>query len=386
LLLAVVGLSVVWAVARVGAVLPARVRSIRDPLVVWSVALPIWIILAGAGTWIAPSAAYLWTLPLLAASPLMFAAVPGRPDLIRIVSVVVLAVAGTLWLRNTVDLLQFSTAVFGRLPMITPVFVYAAIIAAGAVMVMPPLVAISMRPTPVGRPSLISAVCLVAIAVATGAAVLTPAYTHEHPLRRHVRALQEPGSTTSVWEIGSVEPGVDVNPGAPAGWNLRSDIYPASVPWGRFSEPFVFRANGPSLGPAPAAIAGFTVTPAGNEVDVSVSVVPQRSALAVSFVLPSGLSPSRSNLPGVPRLGQWTATFVASPVEGIAWRAAFTPTDASRLRDLRVVVTDSGFPDGSGWQRLPDWLPQDRAVWAASATWVVPAAEVGPLEPIAPLR
>jgi len=386
LLLTVVGLSVVWAAARAGASLPSRVRSIRDPLVVWSLALPVWIILAAAATWLAPSAAYLWTLPLLAASLLMFAAAPGQAGLIRVVSIVVLAVAGTLWLRNTVDLLRFSTAVLGRLPMITPVYAYAAIIAGGAVMIMPPLVAISVRPLPIGRPALISAVCLVAIAIATGAAVLAPAYTFEHPLRRHVRALQEPGSATSVWEIGSIEPGIDVNPGAPPGWNLRSDMHQASVPWGRFSDPFVFRTNGPSLGPAPASVAGFTITPAGPEVDVSVSVVPKRAALAVSFVLPAGLTPSRSNLPGVPRLGQWTATFVAAPTEGIAWRAAFRPADAGRLREIRVVVTDAGFPDGGGWQRLPGWLPQDRAVWTASATWVIPAAEVASLEPVAPLR
>ena len=152
-LLTVVGLSVAWGIARIGASLPASVRSVRDPLVVWSIALPIWIILAAAATWLAPSAAYLWTLPLLVASTLVFAAAPGRGDLVKILSVVVLAVAGTLWLRNTVDLLEFSTAVFGRLPIITPVYVYAAIIAAGGVMMMPPIVAITVRPAPVGRPA-----------------------------------------------------------------------------------------------------------------------------------------------------------------------------------------------------------------------------------------
>lgn len=385
-LLTVVGLSVAWGIARIGASLPASVRSVRDPLVVWSIALPIWIILAAAATWLAPSAAYLWTLPLLVASTLVFAAAPGRGDLVKILSVVVLAVAGTLWLRNTVDLLEFSTAVFGRLPIITPVYVYAAIIAAGGVMMMPPIVAITVRPAPVGRPALVSAVCLVAIAVAIGAAVLAPAYTYERPLRRHVRALQEAGSTFSVWEVASVEPGVDLAPGAPPGWTLHRDMFQATVPWGRFGHPFVFRTNGPPLGAAPADVAGFLITPGQNGVDVSVSLVPRRVALAVSFVLPVGLAPSRSNLPGVPRLGQWTATFVAPPVDGVAWRATFNSGDAARLRDIRIVVTDSGFPDGTGWQRLPGWLPQDRAVWNASASWVIRAAEVGPLEPVSPLR
>ncbi len=385
-LLTIVGLSVAWGAARAGAALPPSVRSVRDPLVVWSLALPIWIVLAAAATWLAPNAAYLWTLPLLAAATLGFAAEPGRGDLVRVLSIGILAVAATLWLRNTVDLLRFSTAVLGRLPIITPVYAYASIIAAGGLMIMPPIVAITVRPTPIGRPALITTACLLAIAIATGAAVLAPAYTYERPLRRHVRALQEPGSTTSVWEIASIEPGIDVNPGAPPGWNLRSDLYQASVPWGRFSHPFVFRTTGPSLGAAPAAVAGFTIMPSQNGVDVSATVVPNRGALAISFVLPAGITPSRSNLPGVLRLGQWTATFVAPPADGIAWRATFDASSGPRLRDTRVVVTDSGFPDGAGWQRLPAWLPQDRAVWSASATWVIPAAELGPVEPVAPLR
>jgi len=201
--------------------------------------------------------------------------------------------------------------------------------------------------------------------------VLAPAYTYERPLRRHVRALQEPDSATSIWEIASIEPGVDLAAGAPIGWTRQTDAVAVSVPWGRFNHPFVFRTRTEPLGPAPADVTGFMITPTGTGVDLSVSVVPRRPAVAISFVLPSGLVPSRSSLPGALRLRQWVATFVAPPREGIAWRATFDGTAASRLNDLRVIVTDSGFPGGSGWQRLPDWLPQDRAVWTATATWVL---------------
>jgi len=78
------------------------------------------------------------------------------------------------------------------------------------------------------------------------------------------------------------------------------------------------------------------------------------------------------------------ATFVAAPAEGVAWRATFAGTDTARMRDIRIVVTDSGFPGGGGWQRLPAWLPQDRAVWTGSATWILPAA--APVEPVPALR
>jgi hypothetical protein len=296
---------------------------------------------------------------------------PGSRILTQIASIIVLAVTGTLWLRNTVDLLRFATAVFGRLPLIMPVYVFAAIIAAGGLMVAPPLIAIITRPSSLRRPSLVTAVCLTLIAITIGVAAVAPAYTYERPLRRHVRALQEPDSASTIWEIASIEPGVDLAVGAPIGWTLQNDAVSTNIPWGRFSNPFVFRTRGESLGPAPADVTGFAITPGQGTVDISASVVPRRGGLAISFVLPSGLSPSRSNFPGAPRLGQWVATFVAPPAEGIAWRATFPAADTPRLADVRVVVTDSGFPGGVGWQRLPAWLPQDRTVWTATATWVV---------------
>jgi hypothetical protein len=380
MLLLTVALTAGWGMARLGALLPARVRPVRDPMITWSLTLPLWIILAAGSTWFAPGAAYLWTVPLLAAGLCLIGAstVPqdripnhGSRIPVRIGSIIILAVTGTLWLRNTVDLLRFATAVFGRLPLITPVYVFAAIIAAGLIMVGPPIVALVTRPLPIRRPALLTAALLILIAIATAVAVLAPGYTYERPLRRHVRALQEPDSATSIWEIASIEPGVDLAAGAPIGWTRQTDAVAVSVPWGRFNHPFVFRTRTEPLGPAPADVTGFMITPTGTGVDLSVSVVPRRPAVAISFVLPSGLVPSRSSLPGALRLRQWVATFVAPPREGIAWRATFDGTAASRLNDLRVIVTDSGFPGGSGWQRLPDWLPQDRAVWTATATWVL---------------
>jgi hypothetical protein len=148
----------------------------------------------------------------------------------------------------------------------------------------------------------------------------------------------------------------------------------------------VFRAAGPALGPAPLDVAAFTVLPVAAGTEVTLTAVPRRRGVVVSFVLPQGVTPARSSLPGVLRLGRWTATYIAPPEDGILWRAAFGPAAAGRLKDIRVVVTDSGFPDGSGWQRLPAWIPQDRAVWTASATWVIRADTLRPIEPVPALR
>ena len=157
------------------------------------------------------------------------------------------------------------------------------------------------------------------------------------------------------------------------------------MPWGRFNPPFVFRTRAEPLGSAPAEVTAFTVTPGQGAVDASISVVPRRGALVISFVLPAGIVPVRSNFPGALRLGQWVATFVAPPPEGIAWRATFNSAAAAGVRDARVVISDSGFPAGTGWQRLPSWLPQEHAVWSATATWVL-LPPIPPVESLPALR
>ena len=385
LLLAAVGLTTGWAVTRAGAWVPVRFRGPRDPVVVWSLALPVWLVLAGAATWLAPAAAYLWTLPLFAAGALLLVLRTDNVALVRAASIVILAVAGTLWLRNTVDLLRFATAVLGRLPLVTPFYAYAALMAAGGVMIVPPLLAATAREQPVGRPALVTGLCLLAVAIAAGSAALAPAYTSERSLRRHIRVLQEPDNKT-IWEVTSLEPGLDLGPGAPTTWTRVTNAAPTSVPWGRFRDPFVFRTTGVQLGPIPADIAGFTIRPFEGGAEVSVTIIPHRRSLAISFVLPAGMTPLTSNFPGAERLGQWTATFIAPPADGIAWRATFGKADTAPLRQLRVAITDSGFPGGSGWQRLPDWLPQEHTVWTATATWVVDPAVLAPVEPVPPLR
>lgn len=382
--LVTIGFTFGWAIVRLGRWLPARAHGVRHPVVTWSLALPAWIALAFATLWFAPSAAYLWTIPLFSAGVLLLAAPPESGALVRAVSVLVLAVTATLWLRETVELFRFVVAIFGRLPVVTPAYVYPALLAAAGVMVVPPLVAAIGATRPMLRPALLTVVCLVAVVVTAGLVYAAPAYTNEQPLRRYVRALQEPDAATATWEVASVEPGLDLAEGAPQGWTPRSDAPQASVPWGRLSYPFVFRTAGPSLGAAPVDIAGFTARAVEGGSEVSFTVVPRTPGLAIAFVLPEGLVPARSSLPGVPRLGRWTATYLAPPRDGVAWRASFRDVPPERLRDVRVAVTDFGFPGGGGWQRLPAWLPQDHAVWSANATWVVVPPPA--LAPVPPLR
>lgn len=387
LMIAAVGAAVAWMMARAGRWVPSRARGLRHPAVAWTYALPAWIVLCLAMTWLAPAAAYLWTLPLLAAGVVLLLAPAPNASAVRAASVAVLAVAATLWMRDTIDLLRFMVAVFGRLPLITPVYVYPALIAAAGLMIAPPFFAAAASPVPLLRPTLATGVALAAVAITTIAAWMAPAYTYDQPLRRYARVIQEPGAMQSIWQVGSLEPGLDLGPGGPTGWTTTVPAV-TSIPWGRIAQPFVFSTPAEPLGPAPATVSGYSAvpTPDGSGSTVRVTVLPKDASLSVSFVLPPGIVPARSNLPGVLRSGRWTATFVAPPPEGIAWEASFSAATPQQLAATRVALTASGVPGGAGWQRLPPWLPQERMVWTAWSTWVLDPSMPPPIEPVPPLR
>jgi hypothetical protein len=384
LLLASVGITAGWVTSRIGQWLPPRAHGLRHPAVTWSIALPLWMFLAGAAVFYAPLAAYLWLWPLLAAGLALLVVPAASGAGIRIASVFVLAVAATLWLRDGLEVMRFAVATLGRMPYITPVFVYAALVALAGLMVAPPFIAATAAARPLLRPSLVTALLLILVVVATGLAYTAPAYTQEQPLRRYARVMQEAGAHSSTWEVASIEPGLDLANHAPMGWTLERGMPPGTVPWGPYGMPFVFRSAQPSIGPPPADIAGFTIAPVEAGHELTVSVVPHRPALTIAFLLPEGVTPARSNLPGVRRLNRWTATFRAAPPEGVLLQASFGEASPEQLRDVRVVVTEGGVPGGVGWQRLPDWLPLERTTWSVTSSWSIPAADP-PIDPVPPL-
>ena len=385
-LLVFMGATAGWSVARLGQWLPRRAHPSRHPALTWTIVLPAWIAFAALALWLAPAAAFLWVLPLLAAGVLLNVTPPHVDLAVRLGSLLVFVVCAALWLQPAHDLLRFLVAVMGRLPLVTPVFVYAALIGAAAVMLVPPLVAALAAERPLVRPWALTSLLLIGTVVATAGAYLAPAYTHEEPLRRHVRAFQESDAATAIWEVASVEPGLDLGPEAPSGWMPAAGAADTSVPWGRYTFPFVFRSAGPSLGAAPAAISAFDVKPLADGIQLTLSIVPREPGLTLSFVLPAGVTPARSSLPGVARLGRWTATYVAPPPEGIGWEASFRGATADQLRETRIAITSAGLPGGGGPQRLPAWLPETAAVWSASVTWVVPASTAPAIAPVPPLR
>jgi peptidase M28-like protein len=384
LLLLALGLLAGWLAVRLGALLPKRAHGPRHPILVWSLALPLWVLLAGVTAAFFPGAGYLWTLPLLVAGIGLLAVPATNMPAIRAVSVVVLAVAGTLWLRDTAELLRFMVALLGRMPFVTPVWVYAALMLACGVMVVPPFVAAVAATKPLLRPSLVSAVLLVAVVVTAGLAYAAPAYTFDQPQRRYLRVMTEPGAATSTYEVGSQEPGLDLDASAPGGWYRATDVPKTSVPFGRFGPVYVFRTSAPSPGPAPGTVGVFTLKQVAAGTELTMTIVPQAPGLTAAFVLPEGVAPSRSNLPGTVVRGRWRAVYIAVPADGVTWRASFKTGVESRLPATQAVIWSARVPGGSGWQSLPAWLPQEHAVWDVNVAWILAPPAV--IAPVAPLR
>jgi hypothetical protein len=386
LLLVLAAAAAAWPMARAGSWLIRGGRTTAHAALVWSVALPAWLLLAASSMWYLPAAAYLWVLPLFAAGVLLSWLPPGRDAFVRIASLGVLAVAAMLWVRDTHDLLRFTVETMARQPIVTPVATYAILLTTAALMLVPPMAALLASGRRITRPGLLTLLLLAAVGLAGAAAYAGPAYTPDEPLRRAVRALQEPDAQQATWEVGSLEPGLDLRPEAPGGWRPANGEDTASIPWGRLQRPFVFRTEGPPLGAVPAAVSAFDLTPTPEGLHLRLSVVPREPGLVASFVLPAGVTPVRSNLPGRMRLGRWSATFAAIPEEGVAWEAHFEDTTAETIRQAHLAVTSFRFPGGEGWQRLPGWLPQERSVWTAEATWVVPVTAGPDIAPVPPLR
>lgn len=371
-----------WVIVRLGMWIPMRAHGPRHPILAWSMTLPIWIVLAGTTASLTPSAGYLWTLPLLVAGVGLLAAPVAHPPVVRAISVAVLAVSGTLWLRNTVELLMFAVALLGRLPIITPVYAYAVLMLAAAVMIVPPFIAAVAVVRPVLRPSIITALLLAVTAVTGVAAYRAPAYTPQNPQRREAQVIVDPSRPTAVYEVGGQEPGLDLAPGAPSGWLRATDAPPAAVPFSRLSGPFVFRTAAPAPGPAPAVMTGFSVMPVAAGTELSMTVLPRQPGLVLLFVLPDGVKPARSNLPGAVVAGRWRAIYVAAPAEGVTWRASFAGGPDPGVASAQAVVVSPRFPGGEGWQSLPGWLPQEHAVWQMRVRWILEH----PIAPVPPLR
>jgi len=372
-LLASSGCATAWLLVQAGRLLPGRLGARCDPLVAWSLALPLWIVLAAAAGWFAPGAAPLALIPLLAAGILLGVVPLGRSLVVRAASFSVLVVTAALWLETTLDLLHFAVPVFGRLPIVTPLFVFPALVAAAGIWLVPPAVATFSGVGTSWRSGAFAAVSLLGITVVIFLwSLVAPAYTFERPELRSIAYVNDLPGKRAFWVVGGNEPpdGLVRSALAEPPWYPVEGRLPASYPI-EFQGPFLLAREAAETVAPPAVVRGIVRSTDGG-IDVEVTVVPRRPLVAVVFGMPAGVTPVQASLAGVVRQGRWRAAFLAPPPEGVSLRVRLRNADLPAARTLRVLVVAAGLPGGSGWQELPGWLPAERTAWTARSVFIVP--------------
>ena len=236
--------------------------------------------------------------------------------------------------------MRFVVAVFGRLPLVTPVFVYAAIMLAGGIMLRATR---SWRPCarsrPLLRPSLMTALLLFALAGAAALAYVAPAYTPEQPLRRRFSALQPARPRHRNVEVASVEPGLDLADGAPDDGRRRREPLPNASSLEHAAVSVRVPCNRRSLARVRRrlAITAYATTSARRRDRARHSPsFPEAPGLDVTFLAAGGVQPGAIQ----PARSQRGAAAGPPPTsrchpEGVAFRASFKDAPAEALRARR---------------------------------------------------
>ena len=380
---------------RVGDRLPRPLRAVRHPAAVWMVTLVCWLALTIGAEGLAPSAAYLWSVPLLVLAAVAALAPAADRAAARVGALLVIAASGAMWLPEGREMLRFGVPMFGRLSIVTPIAAYPAALLVMALMVVPGILALDVATLPplpdarltLGRRrvrALLTPALLVALSVAFAACYLAEAYTFDRPLQRAVQYVADHPTGRAVWEVAGVEPGLDLDlsRGAPAGWVPSTGPLLPGVRATPLSHPFAFRAPG-VVEPAPVEATLQSSTTAAGSVQIEITARTGHAGLIVLFAAPPGVVPIRPSLPGIVRDGRWVAAFAAAPAGATVFSAECPPAAAARAGEWRVGTIDRGLPGGEGWLRQPAWLASARTVWHARSLHLI-APVTGAARP--PLR
>jgi len=384
-LLVAVGITVPWLLVRLMRVLPLAVQAVRTPAAIWMLALPLWIAVTVALEVAAPRAAFIGSLPLLACGLLLAAAPLAAHGVVRVLSVLVAAVCVVLWLPNAWLLFPFLVQLFGRIPAVTPSWLYAAFLTFTGLFLVAPIVAATVDGIR-GRVAhaLAGSILLLALAASIGLAYYADAYTADRPMRRQIRYYHDGPAQQAYWEVAGTEPGLDLGADAPNAGQWQHGAAVAQVTSLVLTPPqppFVFHTGGVAA-PAPADVAArYTIQ--GDRLDLDVTVVPKEEGVTARFYLPAGLTPRETNLPAAedPRSKRLRATYFAVPSTGVAFRAQFPASDAPRLHELVVAISTPRLPGSTAPQTTPPWAPAARTAWQSNAVWILRPTVEGPRPP-----
>ena len=269
--------------------------------------------------------------------------------------------------------MRFIVAIMGRLPIVTPVYVYAAWLLACGVMVVPPLHRDDRRDCPAasGRRSLTAALLVVAV-VAAGLAYAAPAYTYAQPLRRHARVLIDSATRRrSTRSLPSSQASISTPARLPAGTGRPTPRPAASrgaaSPSLRLSN-VRQRAAGTRcrlrLLPLTPVAAGSGA--ADDRRATRAGALGACSCCQQASNRRAAICPARVRQPALAGDLRRDSRPKASPGGRRSPRAG----DRAR-RDARHRGVAIGIPGGAGWQSLPSWLPQEHAVWTLTAAWAL---------------
>ena len=395
-LLVLSALVVVHLLFVIGSRLPLALQAPRHPSSVWLATVPAWMVATASAHVLIPSAAYLWTVPLLITAVPVAAAPAATGWMARLVAGLALVTASTLWLPECRQLLAFSVALLGRLPTVTPVSAFAFVLGAAGLMVVPPMLALLVA-GPAPRPlaelpvwrrrvrQLLTPALTVALVAAFAWAYLAEAYTHDRPLRRFVQYVADHGAGQAAWEVAGNEPGLDIHAaGAPTGWTAEQrhrscPAYPCRpCPSHSRSE-----RRRPSTRPPfrRRAAAASTATCSG-----STWTSPHRSRARRSCC-----SCRQASSPHNPQSQGRSGTVRGGPPSrrrpDRSRSTSHCPRRSqSHLNDIRVGLATRALPGGTGWLQQPAWLGQERTVWYARGLHVAPVAWAPEVAPAPPLR
>jgi hypothetical protein len=377
-LVAASGLLTAWVLLTGARLVPERWRPLWSSASVWVLALPGWIAIAILTNRTAPQTAFLFTLPLLAASVPI--ALPfGRPFSVVAGGVLSLLTVAALWWPGLGLLLRFVVPMFGWLPVVTPVWLYPALAIAIGVMSLPPMLALVTASSAAWarRAHAVAGAVLLGIGIVTAVvSIRADAYTPDRPLRRSVRYVQDSASNHAWWEIASNEPGVDVSAGGPrpTSWRATREAFAAAVPVPPLSWPFrSWVEAAPEVPTAPIALTVASRPDGPGRTRWSLAIVPHE-ALAVRVTLPRGVAPLDSTWRGAVTSGAWTATYVAVPADGVTLE--LTMPEMKGGLDAAVVAVTDHLPGAAPGDRLPPWLDTTRTAWTARSWYVISTRDV----------
>jgi hypothetical protein len=365
--LATSGIAAAWLTGRLVALGFARLSWLpwRAPLGIWFVTLPVWLALTAVLQTVAPAAAYVVAVPMLLTATALLAAARSSAA-VRAVSAFSFALAAMVWLGDAVRLLAFMVPMFGWLPVAAPMWAYPALIAATAVMVGPPAIAVLAGRTRTRlTTSRMATIVLVPVVLTGGVAVSVPAYTESRPERRFLTSVEDDRRGEARWDASGHEDGFE--PTEPiAGVTWRREPPRASGGLGAYRA----TASVAPLADALPALVTTAVTPDVRGVAAEITIVP-RTLVGAEVRLPAGIVPVGSTLAGSRDGAVWSAAYAAVPLSGLTIRLVLD-APLEQLRDAVVVLWTSGVPGGTGPRGLPPWVPRDRSAWSVRSQFVVP--------------